>query len=210
VQGIGTGDEGAGVRGIASDPDGNGVVGQADNGPDAYGVLGISASGYAGYFSGTVVVDGDFYVTPPHAKHAVVPFPDGTHRALYCLESPESWFEDFGYGQLAHGEAQIALDPDFVASVSSDAYHVFVTEYEDNTSLYVTNRTSTGFEVRAKTSTAASTFSYRVVAKRRDVAHPRFERVTLPSKALRMVKSNNRSLPVAGEPPAPTGIRHYQ
>jgi len=29
-------------------------------------------------------------------KSAAVPHPDGTLRRLYCVESPESWFEDFG------------------------------------------------------------------------------------------------------------------
>ena len=59
------------------------------------------------------------------AKSAAVPHPDGTHRRLYCVESPESWFEDFGKGQLDCGEADVAIDPTFAAVVDLDDYHVF-------------------------------------------------------------------------------------
>jgi hypothetical protein len=67
--------------------------------------------------------------------------------------------------------------------VAADDYHVFLTEYEDNNGLYVTGRISTGFGVRAKTSPNASgIFSYRVIAKRKDIAAPRFEEVVLPRR----------------------------
>jgi hypothetical protein len=33
-------------------------------------------------------------------KTAVVPLADGTRRRLYCVESPESWFEDVGFVRL--------------------------------------------------------------------------------------------------------------
>ena len=114
---------------------------------------------------GDLEVGGDLSVHGP-IKSAVVPFPDGTHHRLYCLESPECWFEDFGSGHLIDGQAQVQLDPGFAAVVVADDYHVFLTEYEDNNGLYVTRRESTGFEVRAKMSEeAGGTFSYRVVAK---------------------------------------------
>lgn len=187
VQGIGGSGSprgSTGVRGISpsSSTDGNGVIGEAENGTQAFGVWGVSSSGFAGYFSGKVHVQGDFSVSG--AKSAVVSFPDGSQRRLYCLESPENWFEDFGFGQLVKGQAQIQLDPDFAAIVNTDTYHVFITEYEDHNALYVTQRTSTGFEVRAKTSTAGGTFSYRIVAKRKDNALMRLEKVLLPDKKL--------------------------
>ena len=37
------------------------------------------------------------------------------------------------------------LEEGFRSVVNSDAYHVFITEYEDNNALYVAERTSTGF-----------------------------------------------------------------
>ena len=48
-------------------------------------------------------------------------------RRLYCMESPESWFEDFGEATLVCGEASIPLDPDFAAVVDTAKYHVFLT-----------------------------------------------------------------------------------
>jgi hypothetical protein len=48
----------AGVRGISTGSGGNGVIGEANIGSNAYGVWGKSANGYAGYFSGNVHVQG--------------------------------------------------------------------------------------------------------------------------------------------------------
>jgi hypothetical protein len=141
---------------------------------------------------GDLEVGGGLSVHSP-IKSAVVPFPDGTHHRLYCLESPECWFEDFGSGQLIDGQAQVQLDPDFAAVVVADDYHVFLTEYEDNNGLYVTRRESTGFDVRAKMSAeAGGTFSYRVVAKRKDAAARRFEQVAPTAEMLRRT-SDRRS-----------------
>jgi hypothetical protein len=132
-------------------------------------------------------VNGDLSVSG--AKSAAVPFPDGSHRQLYCLESPESWFEDFGFGGLTDGRAYIQLDRDFATAANTDDYHVFITEYDDNNGLFATNRTNTGFEVRAKTSARAATFSYRVVARRKDIAPARFAKLTLPATSLEDVKA---------------------
>jgi hypothetical protein len=173
----------AGVHGQSIVPNGNGVIGEVYEGAGAVGVWGRTPSpdlGFAGLFDGKVLIKGELIVTG--AKSAVVPLPDDSHRRMYSLECPESWFEDFGFGQLVNGQAQIQFDPDFASTVNTDAYHVFITEYEDNNSLYVANRSSTGFEVRAKAPTTDSTFSYRVVAKRKDITPARLEKVTLPDK----------------------------
>lgn len=87
VHGIGQGRGGAGARGVNFSIDGNGVVGEAHNGTNAYGVWGSSRSGYAGYFDGNVRVNGRLTSTNPVAIS--VRFSDGTDRALYALESPE-------------------------------------------------------------------------------------------------------------------------
>jgi hypothetical protein len=81
------------------------------------GVLGVSNAvgiagqgSVAGYFQGDVIVDGNFTVIGfpgPHAKSVAVPFPDGTQRALYCMESPEVWFEDFGTAKLKRGRVVV-------------------------------------------------------------------------------------------------------
>jgi hypothetical protein len=187
-----------GVHG--SSVSGNGVLGESGNGVGvratstsstalvAVGTTGLFASssaagGTAGQFDGNLfVVNGNFTVTGG-TKSVAVPFPDGSHRRLYCVESPENWFEDFGFGELSKGEAEVRLDPGFRSVVNGDGYHVFITEYGDNNALYVAERTGASFLVRAKAANANGTFSYRVVAKRKDIAAPRFDKVDLPSGA---------------------------
>jgi hypothetical protein len=139
--------------------------------------------GQAAQFLGHVeIVQGNLTVIGG-TKSAAVPHPDGSYRLLYCMESPESWFEDFGTGELRDGKAEVQLDPDFAAVVHSDAYHVFLTPEGDSRGLYVTNKRPTGFEVREQQGGASSlTFSYRVVAKRKDIAGPRLETVTHPGR----------------------------
>ena len=186
------GDQGSGVYGSTSFSEGIrsgvGVFGEvlAGNGIAVFGVT-DSPGAFAGVFNGPVQVHGDVTVfgnaTVNGLKSAVVPFPDGSNRKLYCMESPESWFEDFGTGYLKNGQAEIPLDAEFASIVNSGDYHVFLSEYDDNNALYVTNRTSMGFGVRSKLSpTATGTFSYRVVAKRKDKTGPRFDKVVLPAK----------------------------
>jgi hypothetical protein len=182
VYGHGGAGNAIGVQGMASG-DLHGVAGFADPTGSGAGVLGHDNGGAntsAGLFSGKVEIGGDLTVFG--TKSAAVRFPDGTHRRLYCMESPERWFEDFGTSVLADGRAQVRLDPDFAATVDTDDYHVFLTEYDDNNALNVTERSATGFVVRAKASdTASGTFSYRVVAKRGDIEAPRLEKVTMPA-----------------------------
>jgi hypothetical protein len=156
--------------------------------------IGIAAfGGQAGFFSGNVdIFLGDLSVSGnlavSGAKSALVRFPDGSHRQLYCLESPESWFEDFGFGHLTDGRASILLDRDFAKTVNTNEYHVFISEYDDDNGLFVTNRTSTGFEVRAKTLATDAAFSYRVVARRKDIAPARFAERGVPATSLEEIQ----------------------
>ena len=107
--------------------------------------------------------------------------PDGTLKRLYCLESPESWFEDFGKGQLECGVAEVTIiDPDFAAVADLDDYHVFLTPYGKPEVIAVAAQTSTGFRVETINSQSDSRFSWRIVAKRKDIAAPRFETVVVP------------------------------
>ena len=69
-----------------------------------------------------------FWTLTASVKRAVVPFPDGTQRALDCMESPENWFEDFGEAKLKSGRAVVKLDADFAKVIKSGDYRVFVTK----------------------------------------------------------------------------------
>ncbi len=177
--GSGPGGGGYGVFGYSSR--GHGVVGTA-NTAGAAAVVGATngvADAYAAVFYGPVVVVGDFAVRG--AKSAAVPHPDGSHRRLYCVESPESWFEDFGKGQLSCGQAHVAIDPDLAAVATMEDYHVFLTAYHSDHLLHVTNQTPSGFSVQAKDPAASGRFSWRVVAKRKDVVAERFAPIEVPS-----------------------------
>src|ERR1700730_14622933 len=156
---------------------------------------GISGA-YAGAFYGQVAVGGAFTVFGG-PKSAAVPHPDGSHRRLYCMESPESWFEDFGESTLACGQAEIRLDPDFAAVADLSKYHVFLTQYDEHNDLCVTERSTNGFLVKAKDDTSRGAFSWRVVAKRKDIPAPRFETPTAPHEPVLP------SLPEAPVAPAP-------
>ena len=169
------------INGQASAANQAGVLGQS-SGANGYGVWGYATGvgAYAGLFTGRVLVQGDFAVTG--SKSALVPHPDGTHRLLYCVESPEAWFEDVGEGRLAGGQAAVSLDADFAALVDAKSYHVFLTEHDDHNALFVTGRTASGFVVKAKGSaTASGTFSWRVVAKRKDAPGARLAKQSVPT-----------------------------
>jgi hypothetical protein len=157
------------------------------------GVFGIvsrstaGAGGSAGIFEGNVHIDGSLTVNGPLAvlpgntKSAAVLHPDGTLRQLYALESPESWFEDFGRGEVTQGRARISLDEDFLTLIDTDDYHVFLTPEAESNGLYVSARTPQQFEVREQGDAAGSVpFSYRVVARRKDVPATRLGRVEEP------------------------------
>jgi hypothetical protein len=140
-------------------------------------------------FDGEVIINGALRVFGS-PKNAAVKHPgDGTYRLLYCEESPESWFADYGRGTLAGDKAEIALDPDFAALVHADDYHVFLTAHGPQ-QLYVPQQSATGFTVMAisgatqaggpKPAAGGGTFSYRVVAKRKDIAGERLAKVAPP------------------------------
>jgi len=168
------------------------------------------ASAYAGYFDGNmVVVHG--------VKSAAVPHQDGTYRLLYCMESPESWFEDFGEGTLTGGRADVRLDPDFAAVVETSGYHVFLTAHTiESEALAVIERRADTFVVMERNRGASNgTFSWRLVAKRKDVAAERLAKIQLLTPAALPAASDRavaepahrlieaRALPERVRPPAP-------
>jgi hypothetical protein len=177
------------VQGLnqATGANGHGVVGQATTG---YGVLGYTtggsaslagisdhrnspafaggnsvAGGLAASFTGTVFVNGRLVVTDPANKNGLLKHPDGSHRLVYCVESPESWIEDFGKGQLTNGRADVKLDPDFAATVQTEDYAVFLTPYGALSALRVAAQRADGFTVEEIGGASSGAFRYRVVAK---------------------------------------------
>lgn len=173
---------GAGHGVVGASQVGFGVAAYSAGQPSLYAKAGASL---AARFDGAVDVYGAFRVIGG-PKSAVVPHRDGSHRQLYCIESPESWFEDFGEAVLEGGTCSVALDPEFAALVRTEAYHVFLTPYGP-ASLYVSRRSAKGFEIRALAEGGAAPgapaealrCSYRIVAQRRDIDAARLARVEL-------------------------------
>jgi hypothetical protein len=196
---------GFGVYGLSAK--GHGLVG-ATASPGGAAVVGATngvAGAWAGAFYGRVIVGGDFLVVGG-AKSAAVPHPDGSHRLLYCVESPESWFEDFGKGQLECGQADVAIDPDFAAVADTRDYHVFLTQYDQHNDLCVTGLTPAGFRVQARNAGTDAKFSWRVVARRKDIAAARLAPVTIPSEPVLPPVPDVRP-PLDGRPPRPMVLR---
>jgi len=100
--------------------------------------------------------------------------------ALYAMESPQNWFEDFGSGQLVGGIAKVSLDPIFAEAANTGMqYHVFLTPEGESRGLYVNNKTANGFEVREVGGGQSDVaFSYRIVALRRGFENVRLEDMT--------------------------------
>lgn len=163
---------------------GVGVSGSAPSGGtgvQATGGIGLFASGglAAGFFDGNVVVIGDLHVLGK--KSATVRHSDGSHRVLYSLESPESWFEDFGEARLVQGKAKVKLEPGFASVIKANSFHVFLTPYGNSSGLYVSQRSTHGFEVREQGGGKASVrFSYRIVGKRKDIKGERLAKIAVP------------------------------
>jgi hypothetical protein len=157
--------------------DGAGVYGHCDNGVGVVGGTWARNGNYAGAFWGNVWVTGSLIVGG-FPKFAAVPFPDGSHRGVYSMESPECWFEDFGSARLVRGRASVRLNRDFAVLVETARYHVFLTPEGDSNGLYVSRKGRRGFEVREQ---QGGRGSYRIVAKRGDIATRRLPKLTPPA-----------------------------
>jgi len=191
---------GFGVRGgtaansAASPPQtGAGVLGEG--GTNAIGVQGTSIGGVAilgigsvlaGQFNGPVVINGNLNVngsfTASGIKSAAVPSGNGDSKVLlYCLEAPESLFEDFGEVTMQGGTAAVSIRPDFAQTVDVSTAKIFLTEYGDAGGVYVAGRSSDGMTFALASRTGGSgTIGYRIVAKRDDVQAPRLAPARIP------------------------------
>ncbi|RKZ28877.1 hypothetical protein DRQ26_00175, partial [bacterium] len=95
-----------------------------------YGIYGyaeasVGVEAYGVYYSGGLAGSG--------TKSAVIRTPEGP-KAVYCQESPENWFEDFGTAHFYNGEVHIKIAEDFRQTVTIDDEHkfkVFITPYGD-------------------------------------------------------------------------------
>jgi hypothetical protein len=179
-----TGVYGLGITGVYGSGTNFGLYGYSANDTGVYGYgnnYGVYGQGgtFAGYFNGNVHIAGD--LTIGGAKAAVVKTKDYGTRTLYAVESPESWFEDFGTGQLVDGIAVIAIEPIFAQTVNLvETYHVFLTPH-GNCLLYIAAMDETSFTVQTDDITGCDiAFDYRIVAKRLGYESVRLEEFVEP------------------------------
>jgi trimeric autotransporter adhesin len=152
-----------------------------------YGAISFFAGDHAGANGCNVNNLGDLYCTG--SKSAMVALDDGRRVALYAVESPENWFEDYGSGSLSGGSAAISLDPAFAQTINAGnagaSYHVFLTPEGDCEGLYVANKTANGFEVRELRGGRSNvSFDYRIIAHRKGYENVRMREVTEQSNKL--------------------------
>ena len=93
------------------------------------------------------------------------------NRDLHCIASHEQWLEETGEAELIGGWAQIPLTADFSSAIDTSSYQVFTTSYGP-VSVFVTNRSATGFEIHAlamsgKGRQSTMQCAWRVIARRR-------------------------------------------
>jgi len=199
-------DGGAGVWGDTNQPGNIAVRGTADGG-GAGEFTNNSESNYAVYAAnsyhdgtdygpvlyaqggsgGYCEIDGAANFSCTGTKSAVVPLKDGARKvALYAVEAPENWFEDFGSGQLSNGVARILLEPTYAQTVNTGMeYHVFLTPNGESEGLYVTNKAAQGFEVHESHGGHSNiAFDYRIVAKRKG-----YESIRLADKTKEIERS---------------------
>src|SRR5215472_183329 len=171
---------------------------------DAAGKFALVAGGAGGFC--TIDTNGALFC--PGGTATVAPVDSGRRQvALYSVQSPQNWFEDFGHGQLRGGTASIRLDGTFAQTVNASSdYHVFLTPEGDCHGLYVTRKTAAGFEVRELGGGQSSVaFDYRIVALRRGSENVRLADVTERSKKANgpLPKAGGERFTIPVRPPAP-------
>jgi hypothetical protein len=137
----------------------------------SYGVYGWGSGGSASY---GVYYAGGLGGSGP--KSAIVRTEQGP-KAVYCQESPENWFEDFGSGQIYGARAEIHLADDFRQTVTVNEIHpmkVFITPNAPIGEWWVEKGTF-DFTLMAPDAPDGARFDYRVVAKRQGYEELRLE-----------------------------------
>jgi hypothetical protein len=94
-------------------------------------------------------------------------------KVMFAPEAPEVLFEDYGRGKLVNGVAHISIDPIFTKNIIVDKEHslkVFIQLEGNSNGVYVTDKSANGFTVKElKSGTSNASFSYHIVANRKDV-----------------------------------------
>jgi hypothetical protein len=117
-----------------------------------------------GYYNG----GGTFYkINGAGSVATVVKDVNNNNVNLHAPETPEYYFEDYGEGKLLNGRVHITLDPTLIKNVTINEKHplrVFIQLEGDCNGVYITNKTSSGFDVvELKGGTSATSFQWNIV-----------------------------------------------
>ncbi len=135
-----------------------------------YGLIGTSARGV--YYGNGLAGSG--------TKSCVMRTSEGP-KALYCVESPENYFEDFGSARLVNGRARIDIDPLFLQTIiisNEHPYKVFIQLVDELPDGVHIEKHDSWFEViENRNGTSNAAFDWRIVAKRKGYENMRMETV---------------------------------
>jgi hypothetical protein len=118
---------------------------------------------------------------------------DGRNLVSYASRQAQPTVEDLGEGRMVNGLAHVSLDPTFAATIDKRTnYLVFITPDGDSRGLYVTEKTTLGFDVRENAGGRSNlTFDYRLVAKPYDTNAARLPSMASAMQGLRAMASMN-------------------
>jgi len=162
-----TNSKGPGIEG--SSFAGSGIVANSSagaalyaSGDYGYGVYAASANNDAIYANGNVQVTGQVY-TGGSCKNGCS---KTRQEVSFAARTSQPTIDDVGESALRNGVARVALAADFANAIDARKPYVVLLTPEGDGSLYVTNRTASGFEVRQVGGGHSSIpFAYRIVAK---------------------------------------------
>lgn len=192
-------------------------------GSGVYGVMGYGTS-WGGYFASSsgwwTAVGGAGYKVEGNGVVSTEVLDDQKqYRVLACPEAPEVLFEDFGSAILSNGKVHVNLDKLYAANVTVNDKHplrVIITLNDQCKGVYVTNRTSTGFDVvELDGGTSDASFTYEVVANRaalyndkgelmKNFADERFELGDGPQKTVTATPVSGKGIDTSVQPASGT------
>lgn len=113
---------------------------------------------------------------------------NGQKVLAYASESASETIEDVGEGRLFNGVANVMLPADLASVIDARRnYYVFLTPLGDTRGIYVSMKTTSGFQVRENMRGRSDVaFDYRIVAKPMDASDdrlplaPRIKRLHVP------------------------------
>jgi hypothetical protein len=167
---------------------GSGVYGQSSNGFGLYGYTGSSA-GFGVVSEGNEYVNGLIYTSGDCQ--------DGCsktrHQASFAARTSQPTIDDMGEATLRNGSAHVALSGDYANAIDTHKPYLVMLTPEGDASLYIANRTASGFDVREVGGGRASlSFAYRIVGKPFGVRDERLPFKTLPDPTTYAQRSARR------------------